>query len=189
MDPVTLALANGYTNKETADAAPLVSPAFGGTPTSPTAPAGDISNQIATTDFVHTSIMAVGGYSYDERVIGTWLDGKPLYEVTKDFSNVAFGTTGTSDSAQNPIAHGVSDVDMMIVHEAFYRDTGNTIFGNSFANVTGGFRTTADTTAGNNNSAMFIADDTTVKMYTHSRIAASTNRTWRLVLRYTKTTD
>lgn len=60
VQPVTL---NSY--------APLASPALTGTPTAPTATAGDNSTQIATTAFVSNAISGVAGAMYFKGTIGT----------------------------------------------------------------------------------------------------------------------
>jgi len=51
--------------------AKLASPAFTGTPTAPTATAGDSSTQIATTSFVQTAISGISGAMYFKGTVGT----------------------------------------------------------------------------------------------------------------------
>lgn len=46
-------------------------------------------------------------YSTNEQVIGTWIDGKPLYEKTISFGSLPNNT-------QKDVAHGISDVDLIV---------------------------------------------------------------------------
>ena len=46
-------------------------------------------------------------YSTDEQVIGKWIDGKPIYRKTMQFSGL--------HSGENNIAHGIADADLIIV--------------------------------------------------------------------------
>ena len=46
-------------------------------------------------------------YSTDEQVIGTWIDGKPIYQKT-----IAFGTLPNATEKQ--VAHNISDIDVVI---------------------------------------------------------------------------
>ncbi|MCW3476553.1 right-handed parallel beta-helix repeat-containing protein [Limobrevibacterium gyesilva] len=54
-----LAISNGQLTADPAQLAPLDSPAFQGTPTAPTQPAGDASNALATTAFVQAHVPPV----------------------------------------------------------------------------------------------------------------------------------
>lgn len=47
-------------------------------------------------------------YSEDEREIGVWVDGKPLYEKTVEINNIAF------DNDWHTVAHGISNIDEVI---------------------------------------------------------------------------
>ena len=46
-------------------------------------------------------------YSTNETVVGTWIDGKPIYRKTMEFSNLSVG--------ENNIPHGIADVDIIMV--------------------------------------------------------------------------
>ena len=46
-------------------------------------------------------------YSTDEQVIGKWIDGKPRYRKTMQFSGL--------HSGENNIAHGIADADIIMV--------------------------------------------------------------------------
>ena len=47
-------------------------------------------------------------YSTDEQVIGKWIDGKPLYRKTIQFSGLSSG--------ENVITHGIKDVDLLLIN-------------------------------------------------------------------------
>ena len=46
-------------------------------------------------------------YSTDEQVIGKWINGKPIYRKTMEFSGL--------HSGENNIAHGIADVDIIMI--------------------------------------------------------------------------
>ena len=46
-------------------------------------------------------------YSTNEQVVGKWIDGKPIYRKTMEFSNLSAG--------ENNIPHGIADVDIIMV--------------------------------------------------------------------------
>ena len=46
-------------------------------------------------------------YSTDEQVVGKWINGKPIYRKTMEFSNLSAG--------ENNIPHGIADVDIIMV--------------------------------------------------------------------------
>ena len=50
-------------------------------------------------------------YSTEERKIGTWVDGKPLYRKTIIITNTAL------QSGNNVIPHGISDLKTCVKHE------------------------------------------------------------------------
>ncbi len=54
-------------------------------------------------------------YSYDERVVGKWVDGKPLYEKTIDFGNLPNATIRS-------VPHEIENVDTIWLHDGFVYD-------------------------------------------------------------------
>ena len=46
-------------------------------------------------------------YSTNEQVVGKWINGKPIYRKTMEFSNLSSG--------ENRIPHGIADVDIIMV--------------------------------------------------------------------------
>lgn len=59
-------------------------------------------------------------YSSTEHVVGTWIDGKPIYELTIDTGTLPNNTTKT-------IAHGISDLKAVIDLRGYARNTNNGI--------------------------------------------------------------
>ena len=53
-------------------------------------------------------------YSLEEREIGTWVDGKPLYEVTKTFLH-----DNAWDGKRTQIAHGIENIDTCVSINAY----------------------------------------------------------------------
>jgi hypothetical protein len=54
-------------------------------------------------------------YSTDEQVIGTWIDGKPLYQITKVFTKSTITTGSTT------FAHGIANVDEICNADASFK--------------------------------------------------------------------
>lgn len=56
-------------------------------------------------------------YSTDEQIVGTWIDGRPVYEKTFDFSNPSTGNT--------ILNHGIENFDALVsVIGTFHRNDG-----------------------------------------------------------------
>lgn len=64
----------------------------------------------------------VGGvnYSLEERKIGTWIDGKPLYEKTINFGNLPNATT-------KEVPHGIENVDEIWVYDGYVKGASSSI--------------------------------------------------------------
>ena len=54
-------------------------------------------------------------YSYEERLVGTWVDGKPLYEKTVNFGALPNATT-------KEVPHGIENVDVIWVHDGYVKN-------------------------------------------------------------------
>lgn len=106
-------------------------------------------------------------YSTEERCIGVWKDGKPLYEKTVDFGTLPNNTT-------KDVAHNIANVDNIWVFDGFVYD-GN---GNSFQTnrPTNAFTYQWETKA----------DRTNVSIQDFADFSAFSGF---VVVRYTKTTD
>ena len=51
--------------------------------------------------------MSMDNYSTTEHIVGTWIDGRPIYEITLDVNT-------TLSSGENTLYHSISDLDMCI---------------------------------------------------------------------------
>ncbi len=107
-------------------------------------------------------------YSYEERLVGTWVDGKPLYEKTVNFGALPNATT-------KEVPHGIENADVIWIHDGFSQTS------------TGEF---AQLNAMGTNSLSQVI----IFMVDHTKIISitGTNRLGYksyVTLRYTKTTD
>lgn len=117
-------------------------------------------------------------YSTTEQVVGTWIDGKPLYEKTFEWSNVKCGNESESE-----MTHDLVDVDFAFVYLALYKDTSSSLF-SSWSNCT---------------SSIIYNDNAETPL--NWQVGASKvywlgdwanplpSRHYKAVIRYTKTTD
>ena len=119
----------------------------------------------------NTNGIPTAHYSLNEQVIGTWIDGKPLYQKTIDCGNLP--NTGTKS-----VNHGISDLKQVLSCECMF--DASTWGGNiPFLSMTGSTLSQAGCIA--------ISYTTTAL-----NISAGSNRsgcTAYATLRYTKTTD
>ena len=106
-------------------------------------------------------------YSTDERVIGKWIDGKPLYESTVSFGSLP-------NAATKSISHGISNIDNVIYAYGFAKGN-NRCFNIPFASQTN--------TAG----IMMYVDSTKVNVTTGMDRTEFTSS--YIIIQYTKTTD
>lgn len=108
-------------------------------------------------------------YSYEERLVGTWVDGKPLYEKTVDF-----GTLPNATSKEVP--HGIENVDVIWVHDGYVlNSTNNECYTINCPNPNNNSFSCLMFANGNNIRAQTVVD--------YSQMTAVA------ILRYTKTTD
>lgn len=110
------------------------------------------------------NIGSITDYSTTEKVVGTWIDGKPIYQKT--FSGV-LSTSSTEES----IAHNISNVDLCIERKGF-------IVSNNFAIQFGFYN-------GSEYNNIFM--DKTNLNFRHSRVYAGCP--YKVTVLYTKTTD
>ena len=106
-------------------------------------------------------------YSENEQVIGTWINGKPLYECTLTLGALP-------NNAIKTVPHGIANVDLIFVSDSFFQTGAGA---SSYLNFTN------DTTAG---QIEILVNKTNVEIW------AGTDRTsWNgyATVRYTKTTD
>ena len=110
-------------------------------------------------------------YSTNEQVIGTWIDGKPLYEKTIDIPN----TSQINNSFVYP--HGISDYEMAMICNAFTVDYVN---GSVFIL----------TLSANDDKTLSVRLDPTNIFFRGSNLLnIFATRHLYVIIRYTKTTD
>ena len=106
-------------------------------------------------------------YSKEEREVGVWTDGKPLYQKTIDFGSLPHHTS-------KQVAHGISNIDIIVHAFGFAKSTVNST-PIPFVN---------NTTVGS--QVALIIDSTNVTLRTDDD---RDNYTAFVTLQYTKTTD
>ena len=85
----------------------------------------------ANGEIIYPQTISDMDYSTSEvKTNATWIDGKPIYKKTVFFPSVA---SGDRDSA-----HGISNVSLVIKHEAFFISSGTYIPVPSLVNTNGG---------------------------------------------------
>lgn len=112
-------------------------------------------------------------YSTDEQKIGTWINGKPLYQKTFDFGALP-------NSALKDVAHGIANVAMIWVYDGFCYQPNGDYFAQliNTAPVSG--------TADNKGEWYFGCSSTYIRCLTAQD---RSNYSAYVTLRYTKTTD
>lgn len=119
-----------------------------------------------------TVVTVTGGggsvhYSTSEQVIGTWIDGKPLYEKT-----INYGALPSTPNIERDVNHGIPDVDTIWIADGF---------------ATNGTFVNQLNLSGVNNAEWFFGVTAT-----YIRCMAQSDRSnysAYVILRYTKTTD
>ena len=112
-------------------------------------------------------------YSTKEQIVGTWFDGRPLYEKTITF------ISGLSSSSTNAFAHGISNADMVLVENAWLFNTATYI--SYHLPITLYNSSTAE------DKLSIKADRTNITF----NVGTGWGEGWKkiIILRYTKTTD
>jgi hypothetical protein len=113
-------------------------------------------------------------YTTTEQVIGTWMDGKPLYQKTIELNNIS---VGYDNDVHTQIAHNVSDF-----KECHYLSISCPILGVSSGDVL--FNSDSSTLA------TFRVNDTYIYATGGTNhFGARSDRYWYFTIQYTKTTD
>lgn len=116
---------------------------------------------------------SINGYSTTERIVGKWLDGKNLYEIT------FYTNTSISPSGNYIFAHNISNIDFIKVKEAFVFDTG--------AKKGYSLPVTLYESHSSNDNLSVKVDSTNITFYMQTGWGSSWVK--YVVLQYTKTTD
>lgn len=111
-------------------------------------------------------------YSTDEQVIGTWIDGKPLYQKTIVANNIYVAKNDTDSQFK----HNVSNIETGLVSEIYY-DHSN-----------GGTKW-VDAHNVQNYSESWAVGSTSIYVVSGEYWNAQATRYWMATIRYTKTTD
>lgn len=116
-------------------------------------------------------------YSTDEQLIGTWIDGKPLYQKTIDTG--ALPSTGTSGIFQKEVPHNVQGIERVVDISGYARrpSTGLIMaFNHSL------------TQSGTVKYVVAVANDTNVSIISAANLSANYTESF-VTIKYTKTTD
>lgn len=112
-------------------------------------------------------------YSTNEQVIGTWIDGKPLYERVVQINSLPADTNTTA------YPHGISDIDTICDYDfIIHWSNGNTAKADRIQMFSGAFQA-------NGAIAVFVNDTNISVSCGQDRSALSGD----CIIRYTKTTD
>lgn len=117
-------------------------------------------------------------YADEEITVGRFGD-KALYQRMLTFNNMTLSNIRT-----HGFVHNVPDIDEAFVSEAYFKDTALTRSNGAWMNATGGANTLGKTIP-----FQWFADNTYIWINSDTFFNASTSRTWRIVLRYTKVGD
>ena len=114
-------------------------------------------------------------YSTNEQVIGTWIDGKPVYEKTLEINNIDMGNV---NGTKTTIPHGISNfkdlVDLRMNCPKLGVSSKDELFDGNNGNAIAHFRVNATNVYCQAGSAWY---------------SGSADRYWYIILQYTKTTD
>ena len=116
------------------------------------------------------TFMGGGSYTYDEQIVGTWIDGKPIYQKTVNCGALP-------NTTQKNVNHGIANIDQYVSVFGIFYDTSGT--GESammpFA-----------TPNSKDNVGVWTKDKSTIALNTGSD---RTSFSACVTLQYTKTTD
>ena len=114
-------------------------------------------------------------YSTTEQVIGTWIDGKPVYEKTLEVNNIDMGNV---NGTKTTIPHGISNfkdlIDLRMNCPKLGVSSKDELFDGNNGNAIAHFRVNATNVYCQAGSAWY---------------SGSADRYWYIILQYTKTTD
>lgn len=105
-------------------------------------------------------------YSTDEKVVGTWIDGKPIYRKTY---------TGTAVSSGRVILDTIASLDTLVSYKGWTESSYNWIWGVPCSAST------------YENNIRFTKDDNTLQLSFGQNYSSSNN--FAVTVEYTKTTD
>ena len=109
-------------------------------------------------------------YSTDEKIVGRWIDGKPIYQKTINFTTPSSINT---DSKILTISNGETVID----------------FHGTISRNDGGYMYLGSNYPSQGNSLFFTTNDSKIECYFRVSISTDTSRPAVITLQYTKTTD
>ena len=80
--------------------------------------AGNIATNTASIASINAEITETNSYSYDEKVIGTWVDGKPLYRKIINFGALP-------NNALKQVAHNITKLGRVVLLSGFAESSQN----------------------------------------------------------------
>lgn len=111
-------------------------------------------------------------YSTTEKVIGTWIDGKPLYQTTMSLTS----SSSDGDQQVSLSTYGISDIDVVCGIEG------------TISSSSGGYAPLNYFAASNDRCNLYMASNNTVLVIAHYG-SWSNSRPVYVTMKYTKTTD
>lgn len=134
-------------------------------------------------DELSENLEGLKNYSTDERIVGKWIDGRNVYEVSKQFDVKASSIGSNSFNYITPAI--ASSVDFAISVNGTYSfiDNGVIISNNTLGGANAG--TTATIT--HSSDAYIDTSNNELKAYVHQRNGTEHTTRFRLVARYVKT--
>lgn len=120
-------------------------------------------------------------YSTEEHIVGTWIDGKPVYEKT-----VIANKSDLAADVASYYSHGISDIDSVIGYEVYFRFTNGAI---SDINYVPEYYTQEARLSASWCCSINYVSKTQISYMMGSNVYASDIDKMIATIRYTKTTD
>lgn len=119
-------------------------------------------------------------YSTEEQIIGTWIDGKPIYQKTIDC-----GAGPTGNNTAKSVAHNIANIDKVISYDgiSFYSD------GETFIKIPDVMNSDTNGTLGNLTIQVRVTINKTNISLVSAGDRSSVFAKIYITVQYTKTTD
>ena len=125
-------------------------------------------------------------YSTTEQTVGTWVDNKPLYQITKVIDDIATAIPSANINSSNDWSHGIANIDQIVHYEAFSIKNNDATDGTYHKEIIqeGTSRSYVQTT-------VFLVNKVTRSIVRWRRAASATDEAdvIYITIWYTKTTD
>lgn len=120
-------------------------------------------------------------YSTSEQVVGTWIDGKPVYEVVVK-KNISSSDTGNYIT----FSHGILNIDNIVSFEGYLLNSSGGYFSRISVNNTASGSSSIN---GQYSGRAFSCDRSNMNFMIGSAIYSEGYREAICIIKYTKTTD